>query len=93
MLNLAERFIRYLFAEKLAATQGIVLTPNGVEYTRPNPAALWPPHRPHPHRRRTHNSDRRLARRAQKKADGLVLGIKDGRLGYVSRHRLIQVCP
>jgi hypothetical protein len=48
----AVAFAQTLFAAKLHATQGIALTPQGVQYTAPNPAAMWPPHRMHPTRSR-----------------------------------------
>jgi hypothetical protein len=92
-LNFAERFVRFLLASRMANEQGIVITDNGVSYCQPNRSSMWPPHRPHPHVKRTKLSEKRLAKRAERKAEGLVLGIVGRRLGFVSRHKLLKVCP
>lgn len=54
----------------------------------------WPPHRPGPTvRRRAHVGLKRAQRLEEKRADGLCLGVKHGRIEYVERGRLMQARP
>lgn len=94
-LGSAAAWLGNLAAAKLHAEQGIILHADGtLHHGAPNPAAMWPPHRPHPTpKHRSSCSPRRLAKRAKKKAEGLVMGVVDGRVGYVERARLLQVQP
>jgi hypothetical protein len=92
-LNWAERFVRFLLASRMANEAGVVITDNGVSPCEPNRSTMWPPHRPHPHVKRTRLSHTRLEKRLARKAEGLVLGIVDRRLGFVSRKKLLKVCP